>query len=67
MAVMDNFWESVNFRELVVGKIGLPKTNFINMVQVLVFILAVEFERGFKDIGVLYLEFLVFQGQMVYV
>jgi len=49
----------VNFKELVLGKIGLPKTNFISMVKVLVFVSTVEFERGFIDRGVLYLEILV--------
>ena len=32
MAIMDNLWENVNFRELVLGKIGLPKTSFISVV-----------------------------------
>ena len=36
MAVMDNFLENVNLKELVLRQIGLPKTNFISMVQVLI-------------------------------
>ena len=56
MAIMYNFWENVDSGELVLRQIGLPQTNFVSLVQVSIPTLAVYFEQGFMDNGVIYLE-----------
>ena len=56
IAHMYNFKKNVDLGELVLGKILLPKANFISMVQELVPTLAMYFEEELYDNGIFYLE-----------
>lgn len=57
----------MDLEELVLGKIWLPKANFISMVQELVLTLAMYFEQELYNSGIFYLEISISKGKVVQV